>query len=489
MSINLRLTPVMLGGILLTVLYVGFYLSDSAMPGNTLSPNDTHGWLAWWDQGRYYDSAAALAAGNLNPAMHFTPLGYSLLAMPFERLGNQPFFMVDLAGLLITYAAFVRFAPRVGVSGSTAAVLFLLTSCADPFLFRQWVIPWSSSVSAALTWTLLAVSAAHLQGRRRPFVLGLLAAALPLVRPPDAILGAICLAWLAIVDLRRSTLRWRDIVAVAVAVAFVIVPFAVLYLNIYGPRPTPYMITSSTIGFTVHNPLWRAYVLLIEPRQWFFAGHGMLANLPWLVFGFAGAVCAWRYGLPAALLAVCLTVYCLFYLAYVDLLPTALWRYMTIHYFKWTLPGFGLLGWLLIRDLARVRPAAWAALAVVLLLSCIRVTPRLAGPDELANAIDIPGPVATEHNTTMAPPLAVVDAKGALPNISNMRAFPLPGGDGVRIIGLKRDFAGTLAWVPGRGMDMPENPSPQRRWTEQIGFGYPCWLPPLACKHPVMPPS
>jgi len=80
------------------------------------------------------------------------------------------------------------------------------------------------------------------------------------------------------------------------------------------------------------------------------------------------------------------------FLCYIDLLPTGLWRYFNIHYFKWTLPGFGLLGWLLLGDLRLRRRTAWVALAVVLILSCIRVTPRPAVPNEPAVAVDIPGP-------------------------------------------------------------------------------------------------
>jgi hypothetical protein len=468
--------------LLLTALYTVYYLDDSARPGNNSRPCCIKGWIGWWDQGQYYASVWALAAGDLDPNRHWYPLGYPLLAMPFKFLGSHPFFPIDLASLLICYAAFLAFARRTGVSTIAAVTVFLLTVCADPLLFKQWAIPWTTSPGAATTWALLATAAAYLGGRRRPFLLGFLAASLPLFRPTDAIISVICLGWVALAELRISRLRALHVGAVVLGGLTPLIPYAALYLAIYGPVATPYMVHSKDIGFTLHNLVWRAFVLLLEPRQWFFAGEGLLARIPWLILGFAGALVAWRRMGPTALLAACLIAYCLVMLAYVDLLPTGLWRYYNIHYFKWTLPGFGLLAWMLLRDLLARSRLAWAALAMVLLLSAIRVTPRPAAADEPALAIDIPGPAATEDNTTMAAELAAVDSYGPVQNITQMRAFAFPAGDGIRLIGLKRDFVGEVGWKAGHGPPMPVDPAPERRWAEHFSLGYPCWLPPHVCK-------
>jgi len=423
-----------------------------------------------------------LAGGDFEPRWHWYPLGYSILAVPFIVLKSHRFFPVDLISLLATYAAFIAFARRVTVAPTLAALLFLLTVCADPEQFENWTIPWNTSPSAALIWTLLAIGAAHLQGTRRPFLFGVVAAAMPLVRPRDAMISAICLGWLMVADIRAGRSNLRDLLWIAAGAALPALPYAVLHLRIYGLHPSPYMTISGRIGLTLHNAVWRAYVLLIEPRQWFFDGRGLVQRMPWLLLGFAGALSAWRRGGAVALLSACLVAYCLFFLCYVDLLPTGLWRYRNVHYFKWTLPGFGLLGWLLLRELAGRRPVAWAALAVVLLLSAIRVTPRLAGPDEPAVAVDLPDPAANETATTMNFDLAAADARGILANITVMRAFSFRSGVGVgvRLIGLRRDFVGHVDWAPGQGP--PFAPDPQVRWAEHIGLGYPCWLPPLACK-------
>ncbi len=477
----------MLAGLFLALLYTGFYLADPALPGNQLDPCCVKGWLGWGDQGFYYQSLAALAKGDLDPSHHWYPLGYSLLAVPFTFLRNNAFFPVDLASLLITYGAFLVFARRVGVSTPAAVIVFLLTVCADPLLFEQWAIPWNTSPSAALIWSLLAVAAVylqggHLRGTRKPLLLGALAGGLPLIRPTDALISGIVLLWLLADDIKNGHANWRDFASLAVGGGSPIAAYGLLHAAIYGWHETTYMTNSQWIGFTAHNPVWRAYVLLIEPRQWFFFGRGLLARMPWLLLGLAGSLWVWRGRGPAALLSTCLLAYCLLFLSYVDLLPTGLWRYFNVHYFKWTLPGFGLLAWILIQALRRRSRSAWGVLALVLLVSCIRVMPRLARADEPAVAVDMPGPRATEANTTFSVSLAVTDSIGTAQSVATMRAFPLPGGDGVRFIAIRRDFLGALAWEPDHALPTPPEPGPQRRWAEHIGIGYPCWLPPYVCK-------
>lgn len=307
---------------LLLLLYTGTYLFNPEVPGNNHNPCCTSGWLGWSDQGRYYASASAFEAGDLRPDEHWYPLGYPLLAVPFGFLKAHRFFLVDLACLLATFLVFIRFARRLAVSDGAAALLFLLTTCADTMILRQWVIPWTTSPSAVLIWLLLLVAAGQAAGERRPFLLGMLAMALPLFRPTDAIVSAICLAWAAMADLRAGRLRVRHIGLVAAGGGVLLLPYAALYLAIYGPHPTPYTLHSQEIGFTAQNPVWRAYVLLIEPRQWFFAGRGLFARMPWLILGVAGAIAAWLRPGPARLLSLCLTAYCLLFVAYVDLLPT-----------------------------------------------------------------------------------------------------------------------------------------------------------------------
>ncbi|MEI9849839.1 MAG: hypothetical protein WDN24_02045 [Sphingomonas sp.] len=80
----------------------------------------------------------------------------------------------------------------------------------------------------------------------------------------------------------------------------------------------------------------------------------MLADLPWLFLGAAGlALGLLRAPAGQRALTACLGLAALAYgallIAYVDLLPTGLWRYGNVHYFKWMFPLFGLFVLLFVR--------------------------------------------------------------------------------------------------------------------------------------------
>ena len=208
-------SPLALGGVFLAVWYSYFYLSFPETPGNAfLAGGHGLGWMGWYDQGKTYDSTLALAARNFHPEAHWYPLGYALLGAPFiMSLHGHAFFFVDIVSLLAPFCGFVAFARRVGFPAPLGVPLFILATI-DPWLFRQWVIPWSSTPSAALAWLLLAATAAHMQGTRRPFWLGLLAAPLPLFRPMDVLIAVPAILWAAYFDLQARRMRWIDVALV-----------------------------------------------------------------------------------------------------------------------------------------------------------------------------------------------------------------------------------------------------------------------------------
>ena len=438
------------GPLLLTALFVFRYIRYPARPGS--NPVHPLGWWGWWDQSKYIQSARALARFDLSPAQHFYPLGYALLGAPFARVMSQdPFLLVDLASLLVTYAAFLAFARRCGVAPAWSVALFVLAAGADPALFDQWVIPWNTSPLAAILWLLFATAAAHMQGRRRPASLGALVALVPMLRPTDLLIAGMPIAGCLAADLLGRRLRPRDGGAFLLAAFVPLMAYGALYLAIYGPHPTEYMRVASGIGFSLHNFGLKAYLTLVDPRAWIGGGEGLLQRCPWLVLGLAGIPMALRRAVPAVL-AVALVVHEILYLSFVDLLPTGFWRYDNFHYWIFTFPGFALLGFLLLRDLLRpgaVRGAAAAALILVALLLCIHLVPASAGPDQSADALDIPA-APHDFNTVYFGALTVTDADGTLHNIRQMRAFPF--GEGIRILSLTRAIHGP-AIVRGDGID------------------------------------
>lgn len=456
------------GALLLALLYVADYLGYPALPGN-----NTHyplGWWGWFDQSKFLESTQALARFDFSPMQHLYPFGYALLGAPFVRMmPEHPFFFVDLASLLIAYVGFISFASRCGIGPRWSAILFILAGAADPALFEQWVIPWNTSPLAAVMWLLFATAAAHMEGERRPVFLGLLAAGVPILRPTDALIAGVPVLASLAADLAKHRLRPRDVAVFTVAALVPLAAYGALHLAVYGPRPSDYMRAAGSIGFTLHNFGLKSYLILVDPRAWIGGGEGLLRRCPWLILGFAGLLTAFRRPVTA-MLSVALVVHGVLYLSYVDLLPTGFWRYMNVHYWTFTFPGFALLGFLLLRDLVepRHRAIAVGALIGVLLLLCIRLDPVAAAPDQSADALDLPAGRRDFNTIYMSSSLHVTDADGTLENIKQVRAIPL--GDGVRILALTRSLVGDVT-VDGDGMHV----TTPVRFRAALHWGIPFW--------------
>ena len=455
------------GCLLLALLYVVDYQNYPALPGN--NPTYPLGWWGWFDQSKFLESTRALADFDLLPAHHFYPLGYALLGAPFARvISEHPFVLVDLASLLIAYAAFLRFAARCGLDPWWSATLFILASAADPVLFHQWVIPWNTSPLAAVMWLLFATSAAHIQGERRPIRLGLLAACVPMLRPTDAVIALVPVVGSLAADVLRRQLRPSDVVTLMAALLLPLTAYGALHLIIYGPGPSDYMRVAGNIGFTFHNFGLKAYLILVDPRAWIGGGEGLLRRCPWLILGLAGIVTALRRQV-SVVLALALVVHGVLYLSYVDLLPTSLWRYKNVHYWTFAFPGFALLAALWLRDLveANTRVRAVGALIAVMLLLCIRLDPVPADFDRPADALDLPvGP--RDFNTVYFGTYYVADVVGDLQNIQQMRGFLF--GNGVRVLAMRRSFH-FPATVHGEGLGAVP-PVPLRT---AVHLGIPFW--------------
>jgi len=478
-----RVEPVQAGAVLLAIAYTAGYFSDPALPGN--DPAQPLGWWVWWDQSQYIASARAMARHDWAPVHHWYPLGYAMLAVPFVRLmPAHPFFFVDLASLLACYGGFLMVARRVGIGTLWAVLAFVLAVAADKAFLLTWFEPWNTSPTAALLWLLLAAIAAHVAAPAVSYprlgAIGLLAASIPLVRPVEALTAALCLAAVLLHDGLARRIGWRGLLALAAGAALVALPYAVVYLHIYGLRQTDYMRASRQLGFVPGDIGFKAYVLLVDPRAWFGTGQGLLQHAPWMVLGLAGIVPALRAAAPPArwvlgLLALVLLAQAALYICYIDLLPPGLWYYRNVHYFKPLVPGMALLALLWLRQLLYgPRRPAILALAVVLAVLAVRIEPEPATPGDRARLAYFPGRDVGE--VYLVPALALRDVRGVLPNIANMRLVRLP--DGIRAIALRRLFEGTPTWVPGAAPPGLPPGLPPRLYAERVTIGWPGFLPP-----------
>jgi hypothetical protein len=393
------------------------------------------------------------------------------------------FFFLDLGCLLVTYAGFLVVMRRIGISQLPAVLIFLLTTFAYPSIAETWAEPWTSTLSAALIWSLLGCAVALMQGewqRWRVLLLGLLASSLPLVRPPDLILGSMVVVAVLAVRMKTGKLRITELGWIAIGAAAAALPYSALYLRIYGLHPTPYMGVVRDIGFVFPRLGWKTYLLLIGPRPWYPFGQALLAVFPWLVLSFTEILLTIflrkQHQRPIlALLAALIVVHWILYFAFADLLPSGIWRFHLIHYLKWTLPALGLFAWLFVKRIWREQ--RWYQVvtpAILILLLSIRMTPERASATERADMIQYAGPQLGLSETYLRE-WQFHDDGG---DFGMLGARALPDSQGFRVLPQRRQIVGQLSWSNGPiSLEQPEI-----RWKSRISFGYPCWLPPYPCQ-------
>ncbi len=466
------------------------YIGDPAVPGNHgRFPN---GWWGWWDQAQYILSARSLAAGDLAPDHHWYPIGYAMLGAPFTVLSRlHPYLLPDLACVLAALFGFLAFARALGVGRSVASLLFFYAvACIEP-IRGVWAEPWNTTLSAALVWGLLGLTARHLSRVGdvpvyrfgRMVALGAIAGFMPVTRPTDALLVVIWAIGAGATGLFMRRLSWTDAASLLLGGGLAFAPSAWLWFAIHGAAPGDYMRNSIALGFDWGTLGWRTYLLLVSPQPWFPYGAGMMAMLVWLIPGVGGLLALpWLVrGLAlrlALLLAAMIVCYSALFFSYVDLIPSGLWRYNNVHYFKWALPGMMLFGWLLIRQLAAgphrsgFRAAVLASLVAVLIAD-LRLVPLPAKAETPAWMVQIKGPVPGWDESYFGH-ITLRDSLGELQSIRDFRA--LPDEQGWRFVALSRPFVGSLHisgvghWPDGL-LD-PGIPG-ELRWTRRLGFRVP----------------
>jgi hypothetical protein len=472
LSVGRGATAQLLGGAFLAGLYTFRYLRFHARPG--IDAQYPLGWWGWWDQSNFLKSAVALAHFDMSPAQHHYPLGYAMLGAPFVRIAPvHPFFAVDLMALLVAMAAFVSFARRCGVAPLWGTLVFVLAAAGDWALFQNWVVPWNTSPFGATIWLLLAAAAAYIDGERRPILLGLTAVTIPMLRPSDMVLVLPALAACLWNDVRGGHVWLGGVLRFCLAVLAGAGLYLGLHVLIYGVHPSDYMRHSAVIGFTLHNFGWKAYVILVDPRAWIGGGEGLLRRCPWMLLGIAGLAPALLRP-KTAMLAATLILHGILYISYIDLLPTGLWRYLNVHYWTWTFPGFALLAVLLLRGLLdrngtsrRARRIAMACVVATAALVCVRFDPVPAQTGRSIDALDF-REASPGFDIAYFGKLTVIDGAGTLKNITQIRSIPMP--DGVRVLALTRAFREPIV-VQGQGLDAVK-PVPLHARAE---IGVPFW--------------
>ncbi len=324
------------------------------------------GWWGFWDQGRYLEATQALARLDLSAAKQSYEPGYAVIAAPFTAVyPADPFLVPNLLALLLACWLFGLISERLlgpsGWSRPLGMALFVATTVGDPRTAATWVMPWTTTPVVPL---LLAapLAAAAVVERLRPWACCAAAfccCAILAFRPGDAVIAALPCSIAVLIALVRHR-RDRRGVALTVAggaagAAAALLPAMLAHWAVWGVAASPYMQLSNSIGFDL-GLLPLRWVLIVVGPEPMTAGRGLAAAFPWVVSGVAGAltclVLPRRTGraLHVVLIATAAGTLTLF-LSYRDLHPAGLWRFQTLHYFKWLIPLAALYSFILIRRL------------------------------------------------------------------------------------------------------------------------------------------
>lgn len=369
----------------LTLAYIAVYFAIPATPGNAPSAHPL-GWWGWFDQGKYLLSANALAEFDLAPEKHFYPPLYPVLGAIFLKWSSgHPYFALNLFFLLWFSYVFIRFSDQY-LPRWASFLLLLSTTIFNYPIFENYAIPWTSTLSVALLSTGIlglvwfqesrAGSGTRVSGVQVFFVATCLGLLVP-TRPADAVVGCAIGLGLLISNWQTRQVavervpRLRQFLFLIV-VGSIVGPLLYFGFNffVFGTPFGSYMQVASANGFFPADlaekffSIWLdGFVLYGEPQS------GLTDRYPWLLLSLAGV--AWVVIRGDTLLrTVALAIVLLFalYLPYGDLLPNGLWRYLNIHYFKWTFPFLALFAVLLARQvLASWRQGAGWALPAILL--------------------------------------------------------------------------------------------------------------------------
>lgn len=488
------------------------YMIRHQMHGNHPKTLRMTGWWLWDDQGYYIRAARAWVAGNLDPAQHWYPPGYALLGAAFVWLMPiQPFYLPDLL-CLIAYGWLLvglaeRLAPDLRHTRIIGAMVFFITVALSRLQMQSYVEPWTSTPTAPLTLACL-----HLALRfwDRPSAggaawLGGVATSLVLFRPTDAaILTAVTAPFAGLATLRAEP-GWRMLrIAVAgiAAAALPVLVLAVIQVAIHGWSTAGYIEQSSRLGFEWRLLPLNWVTLFVSPEPLIPNERSMTQLFPWIMPGIAGmAACLVAARGTArirhALVIGAVTVHCATYLAYRDLHPQGLVHFGNYHYFKWTIPIFGLYAaYLVVLVKDGVRPGiAWAiGLAVMASLFAWRAEWMTPAPGYSAEArIEPPRTLILPEGIHAVQDGVRLMASGSFESIfiapysmqagghtyvsnADLKSLPMKGG---LMFTTLRPITARLAIVTFNPGVTPDPTVPPQIGRQVIRFGWPALLDPL----------
>jgi hypothetical protein len=351
--------------VIVAAVYIVGYFALSPTPGNSPYAHPL-GWWGWFDQGQYLKSAYALLQLDFSPDKHFYPPLYPAVGGIFLAWSSgHPFFLLNLICLLWFAYVFIRVADRYIPRWGSVLVLFG-TTIFNFRIFENYLIPWTTTLSAALLATGI-LGMAWLQDVMRNedirisgwqvFIVAACLGLLVPTRPGDAVVGGLLGLGLSLGYWHARRFATEKMPRPTIYFSLAIIGFAIgpaIYFGfnkaVFGTFAGGYMQVSEGNGFFLADLAEKFVSLWLDGETLYGEPNtGLVQRYPWLLFSLAGLVWVLLRGdFFLRVLAVAICGFFVIYMSYGDLLPNGLWRYLNIHYFKWTFPFLGLFAWLLI---------------------------------------------------------------------------------------------------------------------------------------------
>ncbi|PSO16860.1 hypothetical protein C7G41_36205 [Bradyrhizobium sp. MOS002] len=310
-------------------------------------------------------SMLAISHFDLSPTSYFAPPLYSFLVAFLSFVAPHPFAVADGLLLLVYFGVILTIGWRLYGYWITIFVTVATLAVFSKITLDQWIIPWNSSLSAALLSALFVIFFYFdtMRERWRPRSVGEWGAvalffvcfgAMFATRPLDLCVAApVVVSFLGNLlrarqagDVTRSTLPYVSQVLLTAAISASIVPLLYLAFNyaVFGSPFGGYFVTAGANGYFPLTAPRKAVSILLDSSAYGEDGQSLVENfwpamlaLPVLVTSLFFAKRIVR------IISLSILLQFAIYLPYADLLPANLIRYMTIHYFKWTLPWMALL--------------------------------------------------------------------------------------------------------------------------------------------------
>ncbi|HET8706717.1 MAG TPA: hypothetical protein VFM46_10490 [Pseudomonadales bacterium] len=498
----------------LLIAYVTTYFVYPLTPGN--NPKYPAGWFGWFDQGQYLKEALAIAQLKFTPGNYFYPPLYPALGAIFVKwLPTHPFLLVNIAGFLIFAHFFIDLARRF-VGWPCAVIFFLLSLLPARHMVALWIEPWTTTlvapIFAYLFWELWRIiTSRELPSIPRAALMGGLGGAIFATRPADAVVISpvfIMILWQFYLigshqsaEARRNTI-FRAASLCAAGLFFVGCNLAfnqLVYGNLLGSY---FEVSTSRNGFQLLDFPEKAVSIFLDGETLYGPeGDAILAKMRWLALMFPGVIYAIFAG-PALfrLILTVMAVQLLIYLPYSDLLPSGIWKYHNIHYFKWMFPYFWLIGFyplFTLRGSSGTTTTRWglilSTLAASLLLSVrlelIDVTAQVSITQTTVkekpaiqiqsttpltlDVITLPTIRGSYQNTYFGFDNTVQVDDNALMPVRDFRLFPLRPGTQLVFI---RPITGANILLQPKELTISEGPLNIRCYQYRYTLGRPAWF-------------